>query len=490
MAQSAAGPLLGIYQTLDWQSLAPGPEGIDLAPLVVAQPILAEASQAIGAASDRLDQIDAAALIPQLSGPVVAARDEVRVLKESLRTAADVALVAPAMAGGQNPRSYLLLVQNNAEARATGGIPGFLAILDVYKGKLTLGAQRSTSAVGVMSPVIPVDPEQQEIYSGRLGKFIQSVNLTPDFPTAAATAQAMWERESGQHVEGVISLDPVALSYILGATGPVRISDPDLQVLSGSGLPTELNAGNVVQTLLSDTYTKIGNPELQDAYFAGVARETFLALSSTGTDSKKLLDALARGTNEGRLLVQSNFMQEQQTLLKYRLSGSATGPGIGPGQFGAYFNDATGAKMDYYVKRTVQLIPACPAESGQMTLRVTSTNTAPADAATSLPSYVTGAGVYGVSPGSVQTNIVAYGPPHSQTGNVTVNGAETTAAAYIHGRRPVQTVGMTLVPGQSGTVDFTFENINQDIAASLAVTPGVQDVSDVIQPAQAVTCSS
>ena len=57
---------------------------------------------------------------------------------------------------------------------------------------------------------------------------MQDVNLTPDFPTAAATAQAMWERKTGQHVDGVLSLDPVALGYILDATGPVKITSPEL----------------------------------------------------------------------------------------------------------------------------------------------------------------------------------------------------------------------------------------------------------------------
>ena len=67
-----------------------------------------------------------------------------------------------------------------------------------------------------------MDAEQQQIYSTRLGKYMQDVNLTPDFPTAAATAQAMWERKTGQRVDGVISMDPVALGYVLDATGPVR----------------------------------------------------------------------------------------------------------------------------------------------------------------------------------------------------------------------------------------------------------------------------
>ncbi len=79
--------------------------------------------------------------------------------------------------------------------------------------------------------------------------------------------------------------------------------------------------------------------------------------------------------------------------------------------FGVYFNDGTGAKMDYYVKRTAQLVKQCTGtEYGEVKVRITSTNTAPVDAATSLPAYVTGGGIFGVPPGSVQTNVIAYGP--------------------------------------------------------------------------------
>ena len=30
----------------------------------------------------------------------------------------------------------------------------------------------------------------------------------------------MWAQQSGMNVDGVIAIDPVALSYILGAVGP------------------------------------------------------------------------------------------------------------------------------------------------------------------------------------------------------------------------------------------------------------------------------
>ncbi len=387
------------------------------------------------------------------------------------------------MLGSEAPRDYLLMIQNNAEARASGGIPGALAVLTLENGKLTLGEQSSATEVGIMSPIVPTDPEQLGIYSGRLGKFMQDVNLTPDFPTAASTAQAMWERKTGQAVSGVISIDPVTLSYILDATGPVTLTNPELVTLARGNLPTQLTSQNVVRTLLSDVYSKIQQPTRQDAYFAGVAQEIFAALADGKGDATGLVEGFMRGAEEGRVLVWSGTTQEQEIIREYPLSGSINGPSVSPAEFGVYFNDGTGAKMDYYIKRTVQLVKECARDGyEQTTVRVTSTNTAPLDAATSLPSYVTGDGIYGVPPGSVQTNLVAYGPVQANVETVTDGSKQVGFAPYLHGDRPVGVYAIRLAPGESKTVDFTFGKIVQHTEPSLVVTPTVQPVKDVILP--------
>lgn len=476
-----AAPLVSTFKTLDWKTLLPNGQGVDLKPLAAAQPKLAAAAHAIHQSSDRLNGINVDALLPQISTPLVKAREQLSALRDGLDSAADAVHVLPGMMGEQSSRCYLLLIQNNAESRATGGIPGALAVLNVDKGKLSLDSQTSASAMGAFNPVVSVDPEQSDIFSPRLGKFMQDVNLTPDFPTAAQTAQTMWKAKTGKELDGVLSIDPVALSYILDATGPIRISDPRLQEVSQGNLPTELTSKNVVPTLLSDVYSKISEPELQDVYFAGVAQEVFTRLSTGSVDAKKLIDGLTRGASERRVLLWSFTQEEEAVISEYPLGGSITGTGISPAQFGVYFNDGTGAKMDYHVKRTVQLIEECPANGySEVKVRITSTNSAPKDAATSLPTYVTGGGVFGVPAGSVQTNIIVYGPVQSNVETAFVSGKKIGFASNRHGGRPVGSVTVRLAPGASSTVDFTFGKIVQHTEPKLSVTPTVQALKDVV----------
>ncbi|WP_426763937.1 DUF4012 domain-containing protein [Pseudarthrobacter sp. 1G09] len=482
-------PLTQVIDSLDWDTLLPGDSPTNLAPLEAASPAIVSAAQAVRSSAERLEGIDSSRLVPQLADPLEEARSQLRSVTGALDASADASKLLPSMLGSQGPKNYLLMVQNNAEARASGGIPGALAVLSFDKGKLTLSAQNSAANVGAMSPILPIDAEQKNIYSGRLGKYMQDVNLTPDFPTAATLATEMWNRKTGQRVDGVLSIDPVALSYILKVTGPVTIKSHGLQPLTELGLPSELNEQNVVQTLLSDVYAKIEKPEQQDIYFAGVAQEIFRALSSGKGDAKLLVEGISQATAEGRVLVWSGTAGDQTTISKYPLSGSVTGVSISPAQFGVYFNDGTGAKMDYYLKRTVQLIKECPKDGyEQTTVRITSKNTAPSDAATSLAPYVTGGGEYGIPPGTVQTNIVAYGPVQALVESANENGQKIAFAPHLHANRPVGVIAQRLAPGESKTVEFTFGKIVQHTEPELDVTPSVQPVKEVKLPTKLAPC--
>ena len=486
------GPLVEVYDSLGWSSLLPSSTGTNLAPIQDASPNVATAAHAVRASAERLYRIDASNLWPQVAEPLTRAREQLREVSGTLDASAHAAQIAPGMLGADGERHYLLMIQNNSETRASGGIPGALAVLTLDKGKLILGAQSSAGDLGIMSPAIPVEAEQEQIYSTRLGKYMQDVNLTPDFPTAATTARAMWEKKTGQQVDGVISMDPVALGYVLDATGPVKISGPEVLALAVAGLPTELTGMNVVPTLLSDVYAKIPLPKYQDAYFAGVAKEVFRAISAGGAgDARGLIDGISRGASEGRILLWSGAEQEQSVLAKYPVSGSIAGPSVAPAQFGVYFNDGTGAKMDYHVKRTVQLVKECPADGyEQTTVRITSTNTAPADAATSLPAYVTGGGDLGVPAGTVRTNVLAYGPVQANAETARVDGQKANFAAHRHANRPVGTVTVSLAPGQSSTVELTFGKIVQHTEPNVVVTPTVQPVEDVVLPTQNAVCGA
>ena len=146
--------------------------------------------------------------------------------------------------------------------------------------------------------------------------------------------------------------------------------------------------------------------------------------------------------------------------------------------------------MDYYVKRTVQLVEECTGdEYGQVKVRITSTNTAPADAASSLPAYVTGDGAFGIPPGTVQTNVIAYGPVQANVETAMVDGKKIGLSLHTGtATGPSGSVTVTLAPGQSSTVELTFGKIVQHTEPNLVVTPTVQPVKEVVLATKPAEC--
>lgn len=485
----AAHPLLEASKSLDWSSLFPGDGSVDAASLEEASPRIISAAKTVELTHARLSEIDESRLLPLIAGPLAEVVDTLDDLRSDLSLAGNVSGILSGMLGEESPRNYLILIQNSAEVRATGGLPGSLAVLTIDKGHLKLSAQSTGSAMDKFNPPVGVDADQTVIFSSRLGSYIGDVNLTPDFPTAALSAKRMWETRHAESIDGVVAIDPVVLAHILKASGPINVPTRESN-LHWNGLPQALTSENVVPTLLSDVYRKLNTNEEQDAYFAAASQQVFEALASGQAPGPALLKALAQSFEENRVHVWSDHKDDQDILKDISLGGSSSGPSVGGASFGAYFNDGTGAKMDYYVQRTVQLVEVCTNnEYAEYKVRVVSTNTAPADAAVSLPVSVTGKGTFGTPPGSVQTNVVIYGPAMSHVDTTLQDGQRVSFGSHVDGNRPVGIVTTRLAPGQTSEVEMNFIKVVQNSDPKLSVTPTVQDVKDVMLPISRARCS-
>ncbi|MCB7136307.1 DUF4012 domain-containing protein [Cellulosimicrobium marinum] len=419
--------------------------GVDLAPLAEAAPLTARAAAAFEEIDARHAAVDRSALHAEVAEPydrLVTATDELRPL---VRTADTLTALAPPMLGADGARTYLVLALNNAELRAAGGIPGALAVLRVEDGQVTLERQASTADVPPFAaPVLPLDPGDEALYSDRLGRFVQDTTLTPDLPTSAALTAAMWEQTQGEVVDGVVTADPVALSYLLEATGPVDVGG------------VTVDAQGVVDVLLSQVYADLDPGAETDAFFAGVASSVLAAFLDGGADPATAADALARAAAEHRIGLWSAHPEEQARLAGTVVAGDLDTAPQAARSVGVFFNDATGGKMSYYLDTDVRLTGSACSDAGRVdTYTVDLASTAPADAATALPWYVTGGGISGVEPGRVRTLVALYPPRGAAVGTVRLDGVGTGAlSADVAGRR-VASLPVELAPGQSSTVTFT-----------------------------------
>ena len=125
------------------------------------------------------------------------------------------------LAGADDPRRYMLVFQNNAEIRSGGGLPAATAIVDVDNGKADLAEQTNTYTFRRDLKVIDPPDEMEQLYVSDTFTGFGNFTRTPNFPTTAETFDSLWNITTDEHLDGVITIDPVVLSYMLKATGPV-----------------------------------------------------------------------------------------------------------------------------------------------------------------------------------------------------------------------------------------------------------------------------
>lgn len=438
LADLALPAVLETTAALDLAALAPVGGQIDLAPLVEAAPLVAQASDAAAAVDLDVAAIRTEDLLDAIARPVTDAQTRVDELAATLRNAERATVLLPPMLGADGPRRYLLLLQTNAELRATGGLPGSISVITADDGRVELVEQVPASSMPRYDePALELAAEDEALYSSRLGRFMGDVNLTPDFPTTAELTVEMWRQHSGQAVDGVLATDPVALSYLLEATGPV----PD-------GLGGELTAANAVDVLLSGVYETVPDAD-QNAFFAAAAANVFAALVGGQSNPAASGPALGRAAAEHRLLVWSSHEDERAELAGTVLAGTMpSGPGAAA-SVGVFFNDGTASKMDYYLDTAIEPVSGpCETSGATYTVRISMANQAPLDAADSLPAAVIGPGRSGVVAGGIRTNVVLLGPPAGSIQAVRRDGNLVGVGSYAQDGRPATVVTVDLVPGE------------------------------------------
>ncbi|MCK6210805.1 DUF4012 domain-containing protein [Georgenia sp. EYE_87] len=443
----ASGPLedlLGVVAVVDPASLAPVEGRVDVAPLAGAAPRLESAAQALAAADSRVKGIDAAALAEPLREPLARLAREVDTMRALSDTAARAARLVPAMMGSDGPRDYLLLVQNNAEPRATGGIPGAVVHLRAAGGAVELVGQRPASDFGPYEePVLPLTDPELGLYSPLLGQYMQDVTFTPDFPRIAELAREMWRVETGTEVDGVLSVDPVALQRLLAVTGPVTLPGGE-----------QLTADNTAKVLLSDVYARFPEPADQDAFFETAAATIFEQVVGGDVDPKATIEALDAAADKGRLLVWSAHEDEQRLLAGTKLGGELRGnTGTSP-VLGVYLNDRNGAKIGYYQRVAAEVVTTdCgPDGARQLTLEVAVGSDVPDDVA-SLPDYVTGGGNY-VPEGAMETTVTVYAPTGGAITDARSSADDASYLPQVHEDLAVGAHTVRVGPGESVTLGY------------------------------------
>lgn len=407
--------LLSLAQQLNGNLLKPIDGRFQLDPIIAAQSEASTASESMSRADILMNKVSSSDLIEPFKGIYSATQEKVHQLSGYSESVNSIVQVLPQLLGATQLEHFIVIVQNLAEARSTGGIPGSLLLLEAENGEVRVLQNASTRDFPVFDPpVVDLPAGTRSLFGNQPAEMIQDSNYTPDFTQTGTIVHQMWLDQFGDDVDAVISVDPVVLGMVLRATGPITLESGDL-----------LTSENVTQTLLSDAYSSYPLPDQQDGFFAGVANSVFGRLLTGEFDGPQLVGSLVEAGQEHRIFI----WLKDPSLQKY-LDGTTVGALLPTSRFdkpgfGIYFNDQTGAKMDYYLTAKISPSVNYCRKDGLPTyvFDIDLTNSAPLDAQTALPKYVTGGGAYGTQAGTIRTQFLSYAPLGGSWETISINHA-------------------------------------------------------------------
>ncbi|WP_415976032.1 DUF4012 domain-containing protein [Rhodococcus sp. 077-4] len=450
---TAAGP------SLNPSSLVEGGGRVDTAALRDAQPVLQRTSAAAEELRVRAEAVDEPAFLGAVAEARTSLIDQTHDLAGLLTNTNIASQLLPSMLGDNGPRAYFLAFQTNAESRGTGGLLGGYGIIRAENGTARVDTLGSNNELEFAERPIDLGPEYNALWGPRnTTTDFRNSNASPHFPYAGQIWSSMWTEQTGEVLNGTIATDPIALSYILGATGPVTLADGE-----------QITADNVVEITLSTAYSRFGDDQAaRKAYLQQISAAVVQKMVNGTAPSSKLLDAVGRAGSEGRISIWSADPAEQAVL-----AGTKVGHTLpdSPAPYAdVVVNNAGGNKLDYYLTRDISYT-ATSCTDGTRTSTVTATLTNTVDP-NGLTPYVASTFQPNVPYGTNEAIVYLYGTQGATITAMKVDGV--TGFPIQSGTelgRPVKAAYVTIPPGKSKTVTWELQEPSSPGAATVPVQP-------------------
>jgi Protein of unknown function (DUF4012) len=296
---------------------------------------------------------DALEAVPDgVADPIQNARQEmvgrIDELSPLVETYAAMSERLPAILGWDGTRRYLVLTQNPAELRPTGGYIGSYGILTFDRGHPT---ERTFRDVALLDfpwdfPFIKPPTELTNYLLGPAQPWqFADANWSPDFPTSARDALRLYVNESGDgRIDGVIGITTYTIDELLKVTGPVAVPEYDVTIASGE------------TTLKSIELTRVPRPgENRKAFLSSFADRLFERLLAM--PPRQWVDLLAQAETFGRQRLVLGWFKDADD---QRLAARGGFDGAVRDDAGDYLypvdsNVAPASKMNAIVTRSLRL---------------------------------------------------------------------------------------------------------------------------------------
>lgn len=276
------------------------------------------------------------------------------------------------------PSRYLVLAANNAEMRAGSGMLLSAGVLDVRSGQFELGDMTDTGLLKLPPGAVPMAAGDLRDRWGWLtpNEEWRYLMMSPDFPANAELAARMWAARTGETVDGVLALDPLALRALVAASGPVTVEGKTI------------DRKNVVQQLLLQQYLDYhgdeqgpvvdpSNTVARREYTSAVAQAVIDRLDQTGWKLPDLVADLSHAADGRHVLAWSSKPEQQQAWEAIGVAGRLT-----PRSLMVNLSNRGGNKLDQFMALHADLSHRRVRDGVEVTVRIMVRNDTPEKANT------------------------------------------------------------------------------------------------------------
>ena len=475
---TASRPLETVLPQLDPKLIPAGGGKIDTVALSRLADALPAVSTAVSVGAVSIGELDPTQLRPEIGSGVRTLNDALATARGPLADAVPMLRTVPDMLGANGKRSWVVLLQQDAEARGTGGLVGAYAVVKTDHGKVKLMTAQSRGVLD-RGPAIPagkLPASLRALYGKDLSEWA-GFNASPHFAYTGELVSAGWNaRNDTRPLNYVAAVDQYVVAAMLAATGPVTVRD------------TVVDEKNAVDFLSRGVYQKWKDPHEVDAVTTELVDAVFAKFTVGRFDLPTLITAMRKPLQERRLLLWAADEEEQSQLARFRISGSLP---TDDGPFAmAVINNGGGNKLDAYLKVHTDYQPGlCTNGTRVGQISVSLTNTAPR---TGLPDYVSirsdlvQDGLVGnrTRNGSNRILLDIYGPVGSSAALTSLDGETFAPVVGIDNNHTVWRVAVPIDAGQRRTVNvvMTTPAVDGDVGTSPVVL-----TQPMVQPATVST---
>ena len=456
-------PLVGLAETLPPGGLVDRGT-VRLQPLVDAAPVLRQAELRVRAGVRQVDRLPGRTWLAPADRSRASLRAHLVALEAQVRPVSELVGVLPDLLGRNGAKRYFVGLENEAESRGVGGIPGAFAILTVDGGKLRFDRFESDTTLSKVRTDLDLGEEYHRRYRAAdpVNTYSNST-ISPDFSEAARIWAAMWLKHSGQRIDGAVAIDPTAISYLLRVAGPATLADG-----------RSVTGAEVVSLTQQAMYRTHPDKAARKAYLLDIARAISVRLLSV-RGSTELVRAAARAAEERRLVAWSADPAIQRRLVDAAVAGTLE---AGTGYVAGFSTvNATGGKLDYYLTRSMSYTRQGCGAGSTSTATFTLANEVPAGP---LPDYVTlrlDAPRHPTRPGDNKVLLSYYGTPGSRIDSVSVDGRPVMVLPSSEHGLTVLTLPLELARGSRHTVTVTATEPARSDETRILRQPAVNPVS-------------